>query len=116
MYILCFASCINNFEKIKEHSSNVRLENGVDAWNSVNLIFKNGVTTHFQTAMDISSTTNSHDAVIYGSKGFITSTNFLRQTKAEVYLYKNEKGGEFELLEEINAPFDINGFEINTCY
>ena len=61
--------------------------------------------------MDISSTTNSHDAVIYGSKGFITSTNFLRQTKAEVYLYKNEKGGEFELLEEINAPFDINGFE-----
>ena len=111
IYCIYYALCINNFEKIEEHSSSVRLENGVDAWNSVNFKFKNGVTTHFQTAMDISSTTNSHDAVIYGSKGFIISTNFLRQTKAEVYLYKNEKGGEFELLEEINTPFDINGFE-----
>ena len=111
IYCIYYALCINNFEKIEEHSSSVRLENGVDAWNSANFKFKNGVTTHFQTAMDISSTTNSHDAVIYGSKGFITSTNFLRQEKAEVYLYKNDKGGEFELSEEIKAPFDINGFE-----
>ena len=111
IYCIYYALCINNFEKIEGHSSSVRLENGVDAWNSVNFKFKNGVTTHFQTAMDISSTTNSHDAVIYGSKGFITSTNFLRQEKAEVYLYKNDKGGEFELSEEIKAPFDINGFE-----
>ena len=83
----------------------MRLENGVDAWNSVNIKFKNGITTHFQTALDISSTTNSHDAVIYGSKGFITSTNFLRQEKAEIYIYKNEKGGEFELLEENKSTF-----------
>ena len=111
IYCIYYALCINNFEKLVDHSSSARLENGVDAWNSVNLKFKNGVTSHFQTAMDISSTTNSHDAVIYGTKGFITSTNFLRQTKAEIYLYKNEKGGEFELAEEINAPFDVNGFE-----
>ena len=111
IYCIYYALTINNFEKLEEHSSCVRLEHGVDAWNSVNIKFKNGVTTHFQTAMDISSPSNSHDAVIYGSKGFITSTNFLRQEKAEVYLYKNEKGGEFELLEEIKAPFDINGFE-----
>ena len=111
IYNIYYALVINNFEKHLEHSSSVRLENGVDAWNSVNIKFKNGVTTHFQTALDISSPTNSHDAVIYGSKGFITSTNFLRQEKAEVYIYKSEKGGEFELLEEVKAPFDVNGFE-----
>lgn len=111
IYNIYYALNINNFEKLEDHSSSVRLENGVDAWNSVNLKFKNGVTTHFQNALDISSTTNSHDAVIYGSKGFITSTNFLRQEKAEVYLYKSDKGGEFELLEEIKSPFDVNGFE-----
>ena len=111
IYNIYYALVINNFEKLLEHTSSVILENGVDAWSSVNIKFKNGVTTHFQTALDISSPTNSHDAVIYGSKGFITSTNFLRQEKAEVYIYKDEKGGEFELLEEITAPFDVNGFE-----
>jgi len=112
IYCIYYAYCINNFEKeLESHSSSVRMENDVDAWSSVNLKFKNGVTTHFQTALDISNTTNSHNAVIYGTKGFITSTNFLKQEKAEVYLYKNDKGGEFELLEEIKAPFDINGFE-----
>ena len=111
IYCIYYALIINDFEKMEDHSSSVRLENGVDAWNSVNIKFKNGVTTHFQTALDISSTTNSHDAVIYGTKGFITSTNFLKQEKAEVYIYKNEKGGEFELLVEIKDPFDINGFE-----
>ena len=111
IYNIYYALTINNFEKLEDHSSSVRLENGVDAWNSVNLKFKNGVTSHFQNSIDLSNPTNSHDAVIYGTKGFITSSSFLRQEKAEIYLYKNEKGGEFELIEEIKAPFDINGFE-----
>ena len=33
---------INNYEPILNHSSNVRLVNGIDAWNSVNFTFKNG--------------------------------------------------------------------------
>ena len=111
VYNIYYALVINNFKKHIEHSTTARLENGVDAWNSVNLKFENGVTTHFQNAMDLSPPTNSHDAVIYGSKGFITSSHFLRQEKAEIYVYKNDKGGEFELLEEIKAPFDVNGFE-----
>ena len=52
IYNIYYALNINNFEKLEEHSSSVRLENGVDAWNSVNLKFKNGVTTHFQNALD----------------------------------------------------------------
>ena len=79
---------INNFEPIVNHSSSVRMENGVDAWNSVNLIFKNGVTAHFQSCIDMPSITNSHDSVIFGSKGYIKSTNFNRQTKAEIHIYK----------------------------
>ena len=31
---------INNYEPILKHSSNVRLVNGIDAWNSVDFTFK----------------------------------------------------------------------------
>ena len=90
IYNIFYSMIINNFEPIVNHVSSVRMENGVDAWNSVNLTFKNGVTAHFQSSIDIPSLTNSHDAVIFGSKGFITSTNFNRQEKAEVRIYNSD--------------------------
>ena len=90
IYNIFYSMIINNFEPIVNHVSSVRMENGVDAWNSVNLTFKNRVTAHFQSSIDIPSLTNSHDAVIFGSKGFITSTNFNRQEKAEVRIYNSD--------------------------
>ena len=111
IYNIFYSMIINNFEPIVDHSSSVRMYNGVDAWNSVNLIFKNGVTAHFQSSIDIPSLTNSHDAVIFGSKGFITSSNFNRQEKAEVHIYNSDAYSNSDLVEEIKAPFNVNGFE-----
>jgi len=111
IYNIFYSMIINNFEPIISHSSSVRMVNGVDAWNSVNLIFQNGITTHFQSSIDIPSLTNKHDAVIYGSKGFIISTDFNKQERAEVHVYTSEAYSNSEIIEEIKAPFDINGFE-----
>ena len=64
IYNIFYAMIINNFEPIIKHSSNVRLVNNVDAWNSVDLIFKNGVTTHFTSLIDIQSESISHDSIL----------------------------------------------------
>ena len=111
IYNIFYAMVINNFEPIIKYFSNIRLVNNVDAWNSVDLIFKNGVTTHFTSSIDIPSESNSHDSIIYGSKGFIKSQNFNRQVKAEVHIYKKDLGNDNDLVEEINEPFKVNVFE-----
>ena len=111
IYNIYFAMMINDFEPIINHSSSARMTNGVDAWNSVNLTFKNGVTTHFESSIDIPSLTDRHDSIIYGSKGYIYSTNFNRQESAEVHVYTGDSYSHSNLVEKIEAPFDINGFE-----
>ena len=111
IYNIFYAMIINNYEPIINHSSNVRLVKGIDAWNSVNLTFKNGVTTHFESSCDMPNESNSHDSVIYGTKGFISSKNFFFQTKAEIHIYKGDGGNENDLAEIIDEPFDVNGFE-----
>ena len=111
IYNIFYSMIINNYEPIISHSSNVRLVNGIDAWNSVNLIYKNGVTTHFESSCDMPNESKSFDSVIYGTKGFISSKNFFFQTKAEVHVYKGDEGNENELVEVIEEPFDVNGFE-----
>ena len=111
IYNIFYSMIINNFDPIVSHSSSARIVNGVDAWNSVNLIFKNGVTAHFQSSIDIPILTNRHDSIIYGSKGYIISTDFNKQEKAEVHVYKTDAYSNSDIVEEIKAPFDINGFE-----
>jgi len=111
IYNIFYSMIINNYEPIIKHSSNVRLVNDIDAWNSVNLTFKNGVTTHFESSCDMPNESKSHDAVIYGTKGYISSKNFFFQTKAEVHVYKGEGGNDNDLVEVIEEPFDVNGFE-----
>lgn len=111
IYNIFYSMIINNYEPIINHSSNVRLVKGIDAWNSVNLTFKNGVTTHFESSCDMPNESKTHDSVIYGTKGFISSKNFFFQTKAEVHVYKGEGGNENDLVEVIEEPFDVNGFE-----
>ena len=111
IYNIFYSMIINNYESIIKHSSNVRLVNDIDAWNSVNFTFKNGVTAHFESSCDMPNESKSHDAVIYGTKGYISSKNFFFQTKAEVHVYKGDGGNDNDLVEVIEEPFDVNGFE-----
>ena len=116
IYNIYFAMMMADFSPITAESSAVRMLKGVDAWNSVNLTFENGIVTSFQDAMDVPSTTGTHDAVIYGTKGFITVENFFMTTKADVHVYKNIWGSENELVREIREPFATNGYEYELAH
>ena len=111
IYNIYFAMMMADFSPVTAESSAVRMLKGVDAWNSVNLTFENGIVTSFQDAMDVPSTTGTHAAVIYGTKGFITIENFFMAQQAKVYIYKVIKGADSELVREINKPFATNGYE-----
>jgi len=111
IYNIYFAMMITDFSPIASRSSQVRMLKGVDAWNGVNLTFENGMVTSFQSAMDTPSTTGTHDAVIYGTKGFITIENFFMTQKADVHVYQHEGGSENDLTREIRCPFKTNGYE-----
>lgn len=110
IYNIYFAMMINDFSPIRDRSSNVRLLNGVDVWNSVNLTFENGVTTNFQSAADMPNATDNHEAVIFGEKGYIKVFNFFLAQKAEVHIYNNDNGNE-SFVSIIDVPFRVNGYE-----
>ncbi len=116
IYNIYFAMMMADFSPITAESSAVRMLKGVDAWNSVNLTFENGIVTSFQDAMDVPSTTGTHDAVIYGTKGFITVENFFMATKADVHVYKNIWGSDNEVVREIREPFATNGYEYELAH
>ena len=116
IYNIYFAMMMSDFSPITAESSAVRMLKGVDAWNSVNLTFENGIVTSFQDAMDVPSTTGTHDAVIYGTKGFITVENFFMATKADVHVYKNIWGSDNEVVREIREPFATNGYEYELAH
>ena len=107
---------LSDFSPVAERSSQVRMLKGVDAWNSVNLTFENGIITSFQSAMDLPHSEKSHPAVIYGTKGYIAIENFFMTQKAQVYAYKNIWGGEADLVCEINKPFAVNGYEYELAH
>lgn len=116
IYNIYFAMMLADFSPITAESSAVRMLKGVDVWNSVNLTFKNGIVTSFQSAMDLPSTVPTHDAVIYGTKGYITVENFFCAQKADVFVYKNIQGGSSDLVREIRQPFAVNGYEYELAH
>lgn len=116
IYNIYFAMILADFSPVTAESSAVRMLKGVDAWNSINLTFENGIVTSFQSAMDVPSTTGTHDAVIYGTKGYITVENFFCSQKADVYVYKNEGGSDAKLFRKIRKPFKINGYEYELAH
>lgn len=115
IYNIYFAMMINDFSPIVSRSSNVRLLNGVDVWNSVNLTFKNGVTTNFQSAADMPNSTETHEAVIFGEKGYIRVYNFFLTQKADLNLYTNDSGNETEI-RVMHVPFRVNGYEYEVMH
>lgn len=116
IYNIYFAMMLADFSPITAESSAVRMLKGVDAWNSVNLTFENGIVTSFQSAMDLPSTVPTHDAVIYGTKGYITVENFFCSQKADVHVYKNIQGGDCRLIRKIREPFAVNGYEYELAH
>ena len=111
IYNIFFSMMMNNFKGIECFSSNARFRNNVDAWNSVTLNFSNKVTASFQSSIDTTSDSETHDAVIYGTKGFITMKNFYKAQEAVIHKYTGEDGFDNEVLETISIPFEINGYE-----
>ncbi|NLK45670.1 MAG: Gfo/Idh/MocA family oxidoreductase [Treponema sp.] len=111
IYNIYFAMMINDFLPIINHSSAVRMLNGVDVWNSINLTFQNNVTTSFQSAADMPAGSDTHDAIIFGTKGFITVKNFFMTEHAKLHLYKSESGNNNKITKKLDIPFMINGYE-----
>ena len=52
IYNIYVSSMLNNFSDVANYSSNVKMVKGIDAWNSVNITYENGVTASFQSACD----------------------------------------------------------------
>lgn len=111
IYNIYYSMMISDFSPIASYSSTVRMENSVDAWNSVTLKFENGITASFQSSCDMSAASDTHDAVIFGTKGYITTQNFFMAQKAQIHIFKNAWGNENDLVEEISEPFGVNGYE-----
>lgn len=111
IYNIFFAMLLNDYSPVKNRTSTVRIQNQIDAWNSVNLTFENGVTTSFQSACDMPAGSNTHDATIYGTKGFITVQNFFMAQTAQLHTYKEEWGNENVISEDAKVPFSVNGYE-----
>ncbi|MCQ2592405.1 MAG: Gfo/Idh/MocA family oxidoreductase [Treponema sp.] len=111
IYNIYFASMIAGTQNITHHSSTARLYDGIDAWNSVTLTFENGITTSFQSACDMPAGSDSHDATIFGTKGFICVENFFMTQKAWVHTYTNQWGNQNEITSNIEEKFLFNGYE-----
>lgn len=111
IYNIYYSMMIADFSPIATYSSTVRMENSIDAWNSVSMRFENGITASFQSACDMTAGSNTHNATIYGSKGYITSENFFMAQKAQVHVFDNEWGNDNSIIKEIDAPFKVNGYE-----
>jgi len=111
IYNIYYSMLINDFFAVKDLSSNVKMYKGVDAWEGVNITFDNGVTASFQASCDRSSGSDTHDACIFGTKGFITTKDFFMAQKAEIHTYKNQWGNSNEVTKVIEEPFKVNGYE-----
>ncbi len=116
IYNIYFSMMLTGFSKIVSRSSNVRLLEGVDIWNSVNLTFENGVTTAFQSAADMPAGSDTHDAIIFGTKGFITVKNFFMTQYAELHLYTGGSGNSNKKAGKIAVPFKTNGYEYELAH
>lgn len=111
IYNLFLALFMNNFTGIEYFTSDVRFRNNVDAWNCVNINFSNKVTTTFQSAIDMPSDSNTHNATIYCRRGFVTIKDFYKTQEAEVHKYKDSEGSESKIIKTFKGNFKVNGYE-----
>lgn len=110
IYNIYFSMMMADCTEISKYTSTARIEKGVDMWNSVDFQLANGITVSFQSAVDQTTVFDTHNAVIYGEKGYIFVNNFFMTQNAEVHLFTTD-GNENEISEIINIPFEINGYE-----
>ena len=59
----------------------------------------------------MTAASSTHDAIIYGTEGFITTKNFFMAQEAELHKFDSEWGNENKVTETIDLPFIVNGYE-----
>lgn len=111
IYNIYVSSMLNDFSPVKTCQSIVKMYKDVDAWESVNLTYENSVLAVFQAACDRPSGRETHDAIVFGTRGYITIEHFFYTQKAVFHEYCNQSGGETKIAKEFVAPFNVNGYE-----
>ena len=111
IYNIYFSMMMNDFRPVVNHGSTVKFCNSVDSWENVTLVFDNKITATFESSVEISSGSDTHDATIYGTKGYVKLRNFFMAQEASVHLYEGQYGNENSVSGKIEAPFKINGYE-----
>lgn len=102
VYTLTFASVVMGDEIERIHAAAVKTETGVDAQNSITIIYKDGRMAQLCSGiMSISD----RKGMIYGSKGYIIIENINNFETIQVYDTKRE------LIETHTCPPQITGFE-----
>ena len=89
-------------------NSSAKLLDGIDAWNSVLLSFPGDIAARLESSVTTESASNSKDAYVYGTKGFIKIPLFWMAQEAFLYEYGENSA---ELSDTCKKPFEINGYE-----
>jgi len=102
IYPLTFASMVFGTEIEKIESACVKSDRGVDAQDSVTIVYKNGqmAVLNFSFLCKM-----KNQAIIYGDKGYIVLDTFWQAESIQVYLNDETKPKIFEV------PFDFTGYE-----
>jgi predicted dehydrogenase len=102
IYPLTFASMVFGTEIEKIESACVKSDRGVDAQDSVTLVYKNGQMAVLNFSF-LSKMKNQ--AIIYGDKGYIVLDTFWQAESIQVYVNDETEPRVFEV------PFDFTGYE-----
>ena len=102
IYPLTFASMVFGTEVVKIVSTCVKSDRGVDAQDSVTLVYKSGQMAVLNFSF---LSTMKNQAIIYGDKGYISLQTYWHPEEIQVYL-----NGEAEPKTH-KVPFDFSGYE-----
>lgn len=102
IYPLNFASMVFGTEIEKIESASIKSDRGVDAQDSVTLVYKNGQMAILNFSFLCKM---KNQAIIYGDKGYIVLQTYWHPESIDVYL-----NGETEPTV-IEVPFDFTGYE-----
>lgn len=89
-------------------STLAKIHNGIDEWNTVSLSFTGGTTARLESSVITESASNSKDAYLYGTEGYIKLPLFWMAQEAQLFLYETDS---VRLAEQVKKPFSVNGYE-----
>ena len=92
----------------KKIATVAKVKNGIDEWNTVSLSFTDGTTARLESSVTTESASNSKDAYLYGTEGYIKLPLFWMAQEAQLFLYSDNSAKQ---VEKIERPFLVNGYE-----